>query len=344
VVNAFEGLVRKEQFPSYWIYLQVDPSRIDINIHPTKTEIKFDDEKSIYAILRSAAKRGIGKYSVSPSLDFDQEMSINIPAPSPSKLVTQPVVQVDESYNPFNKTTPTTSAPSKNFSSSKSDWKSLYEISNQIQNGGQFIEPQADQAILDLPKLDEVDKKPVFQLFGKYLVSTIKSGLVVIDQKRAHERVLYEAYLKSLESSESHIQPSLFPEDIQLSSSDSALLRGMLSELKNIGFDIEPKGADVFVINGVPAELADLDATKTIEQFVEQFKHSSNEKDLGQHERIALSLARSNGIKYGRHLERQEMEELIGKLLTCELPYYTATGKPTLFNLTREDLEQKFNF
>lgn len=344
VVNAFEGLLSKDQFPSYWIYLTVDPSRIDINIHPTKTEVKFDDERSIYAILRSAAKRGIGKYSVSPSLDFDQEMSVNIPAPSSSQPVVQPMVQVDESYNPFHTTAKTSAPAPKTSRSSKSDWESLYQISQQIHNQEVSIEPQADQTLLDLPQEVDADKKPVFQLFGKYLVSTVKSGLIVVDQKRAHERVLFESYLKSLEESQSHIQPSLFPEDIQLSSSDAALLKSMLTELKSIGFDIETKSADVFVINGVPAELAELDGVKTVELFLEQFKHSQNEKDLSQHERIALSLARSNGIKYGRNLERQEMEELIGKLFACELPYYTASGKPTLFNFTREDLEQKFNF
>jgi len=342
VVSAFEGLLNKEQFPSYWIYLKVEPSRIDINIHPTKTEIKFDDEKSIYAILRSAAKRGIGKYSVSPSLDFDQEMSVNIPAPSSTRPISEPVIQVDENYNPF-KTASQSSA--KPVSSNNTNWREFYKISQEIHGEETPVLPKVAQGELDLKEEElQSDRKPVFQLFGKYLVSTIKSGLVLIDQKRAHERVLYEAYLDSLNKNPANTQPSLFPEDIQLNSSDGALLKGVLSELKIIGFDIEPKTADVFVINGVPVDLAEKDSTKLIEQFLEQFKHSSNEKDMSQNERVALSLARSHGIKYGRNLERQEMEELIGQLFACQLPYYTASGKPTLVNLTRADLEQKFNF
>ncbi|MFK7755940.1 MAG: DNA mismatch repair endonuclease MutL [Flavobacteriales bacterium] len=354
VVSAFEGLLSKDVFPSYWLYLKVDSSKIDINIHPTKTEIKFEDEKSIYALLRSAVKRGIGKYNASPSLDFDQEMSINIPVPSADKPLVVPQVKIDESYNPFNTTPKTTagsigtmtSAPPKTTSHSNSnDWKELYRITQDLHNSQGSEDSQEGQHALDVtPATEAQENQPVFQIWGKYLVSSIKSGLIVIDQKRAHERVLYEHYIKALAYAQPSTQQSLFPEDLQLSASDGALVSSLLKPLRDIGFDMQAKTSDVFVINGIPADLAGYDGTKLLESFLEQFKHSMNENDLGQNEKVALSLAKSSGIAYGRKLDPLEMNELIGNLFACEVPYYTASGKPTTHKMTREELEQKFNF
>ena len=353
VVSAFEGLISKDTFPSYWIYLTVDPSRIDINIHPTKTEIKFVDEKSIYALLRSAVKRGIGKYSASPSLDFNQEMSINIPVPSDSQSLIEPEIKVDVHYNPFNEqpskprrsSSMTSAPPRREGSTSSQDWKDLYRITQDIHGIDRNEMAIPDQTSLDINSHnEESEEKPVFQVWGKYLVSTVKSGLIVIDQKRAHERVLFEYYLDLLINSNPTSQQSLFPEDVQLSASDGALINSLLKELRGVGFDIEAKSSDVFVINGIPSELAGVDGGTLLENFLEQFKHSLNEKELGQSEKVALSLAKSSAIGYGRKLEKTEMSELIGKLFSCEVPYYTASGKSIIHNLTREELEQKFNF
>ncbi len=356
VVNAFEGLLPKDAFPSYWLFLTVDSAKIDINIHPTKTEIKFEDEKSIYAILRSAVKRGIGKYNASPSLDFDQEMSINIPVPSANQPVVTPEITINPNYNPFHKepqpsnfptgkSSMTSAPPRREKTSNSEEWKEFYRITQEIHGFDRDEIAKADQVILDIDDPTEAsEEKPVFQIWGKYLVSTIKSGLIIIDQKRAHERVLFEQYLQQLEHSNPSTQQSLFPEDIQLSASDGALVQSLLGALKSVGFDIEAKSADVFVINGIPSHLAGTDGTKLLETFLEQFKHSMNEKELGQNDKVALSLARSSSIGYGRNLEQAEMSELIGQLFACEVPYYTASGKPIIHNLTREELEQKFNF
>ena len=352
VVSAFDGLLSKDTFPSYWLYLTVDPSKIDINIHPTKTEIKFEDEKSVYALLRSAVKRGIGKYSASPSLDFDQEMSINIPVPSTAQPLTEPQIKVDVNYNPFHeqasaprRNSMTSAPPRREGSANSQDWKDLYRITQDIHGIDRNEIAFPDQTSLEInPQNEASEEKPVFQIWGKYLVSTIKSGLIIIDQKRAHERVLFEYYLDLLVNANPSSQQSLFPEDIQLSASDGALINSLLNELRGVGFDIEAKSSDVFVINGIPSELAGVDGAKLLENFLEQFKHSLNEKELGQSEKVALSLAKSSAIGYGRRLEKAEMSELIGKLFSCEVPFYTASGKSIIHNLTREELEQKFNF
>lgn len=352
VVSAFDGLLSKDTFPSYWLYLTVDPSKIDINIHPTKTEIKFEDEKSVYALLRSAVKRGIGKYSASPSLDFNQEMSINIPVPSTAQPLTEPQIKVDVNYNPFHeqasaprRNSMTSAPPRREGSANSQDWKDLYRITQDIHGIDRNEIAFPDQTSLEINSKNEAsEEKTVLQIWGKYLVSTIKSGLIIIDQKRAHERVLFEYYLDLLVNANPSSQQSLFPEDIQLSASDGALINSLLRELRGVGFDIEAKSSDVFVINGIPSELAGVDGAKLLENFLEQFKHSLNEKELGQSEKVALSLAKSSAIGYGRRLEKAEMSELIGKLFSCEVPFYTASGKSIIHNLTREELEQKFNF
>jgi len=353
VVSAFEGLLNKDTYPSYWLYLTVDPDKIDINIHPTKTEVKFVDEKSIYAILRSSVKRGIGKYSASPSLDFDQEMSVNISAPSLNKPLVTPEIKVDVNYNPFNTSTDTgaigagktfSNTAKREKSSNSKEWKDLYRITQEIHDFHPKTENTSHQNQLDVaPSLDTLEQKPVFQLWGKFLVSTIKSGLIIIDQKRAHERVLFEHYVAALAEASPSTQQSLFPEEIQLNSSDGALISSMLGSLKDVGFDIEQRSSAVFIINGIPAELSGFEGIKILESFLEQFKHSLNDKDLGQSEKVALSLARSSNISYGRKLGNEEMQELIGQLFSCEVPYYTATGKTIIQTITREELENKFN-
>ena len=221
----------------------------------------------------------------------------------------------------------------------------MYRITQDIHGIDRNEMAIPDQTSLDINSQHEAsEEKPVFQIWGKYLVSTVKSGLIIIDQKRAHERVLFEYYLDLLINSNPTSQQSLFPEDVQLSASDGALINSLLKELRGVGFDIEAKSSDVFVINGIPSELAGVDGGTLLENFLEQFKHSLNEKELGQSEKVALSLAKSSAIGYGRKLEKTEMSELIGKLFSCEVPYYTASGKSIIHSLTREELEQKFNF
>jgi len=343
VTQAFDELVSRGSHPSYFLYLKVDPSTIDVNIHPTKTEIKFTEERSIYAIIHSAVRNSLGKYNIAPSLDFDQEDVFNV-APMPKNIEVGMPETKDFDFNPFD----TKTKPSGNMGGGgsrpqggktfPSGWQDLYAISK----SGNEQEPLFDREEADEMPMRQVENRPVFQLHAKYICTTIKSGLILIDQQRAHERVLYEAALSNLENQGGFSQQQLFPQTIELSNADCALISDLQEDLHRLGFTIDNFGGNEIVVNGIPTEAADVPVQGLIENFLEQYKNSVNEVQSNTRDRLARSLARSLCIKEGKKLQRVEMLDLIDKLFACSQPQAAPNGKPTILTFTNDELDKKF--
>jgi len=350
VQNAFNELLTKDQFPSYFLKLSIDPSKIDINIHPTKTEIKFEDERSIYAIIRTAVKQALGKFNIAPTLDFEQETSFNIPISSRTDIKA-PTIKVNPSYNPFD-------AKDKPLSPKKTvtkDWGSFYEnfeqdtseiITHQSEKESEEITENNEQQVFetDWDNDEKETEKPLIQLHNKYILTQLKSGFLIIDQQRAHERILFETYIKNLEKGQGAIQQLLFPETIEFSNADAELITETISEIKALGYDIEKLARNSFVVNGVPVELKDNNVKKVLEHLLEQFKVNSSELKLEKRENLAISMARSASIKVGKRLTAEEMRSLTDQLFACEMPYTLPNGNPTIITLNLEDLNNQFKY
>jgi DNA mismatch repair protein MutL len=344
VSTAFDELINRGSYPSYFLYLTVDPSSIDVNIHPTKTEVKFTEERSIYAIIHSAVKNSLGKYNISPSLDFDQEDVFNV-GPMPQNAEVGPPEKQDFSFNPFEggsaqQSGGTSFKPSQGSSGGgfPKGWEDLYAISGKEESQESIFNREGEPETLS----ETETARPVFQVLGKYIITTIKSGLIMIDQRRAHERILYEESMQALESGSSYSQQELFPQTVELSQSDCALVKDLKDELYNLGFTIDDFGGNAIVVNGIPTEAAGQDITELIEDFIEQYKHSVNEVQSNSRDRLARSMAYSLAIKEGKTLQRAEMLKLIDKLFACEQAQVAPNGKPVILTFTKDDLDKKF--
>jgi len=342
---AYEQLLSKDSFPSYFIMMDVDPKTIDINIHPTKTEIKFEDERSIYAILRSSVKLSLGKYNLTPTLDFEQEMSFaNIPLKSDKAFIPEPTIKVNPDYNPFKTNqNSSTSSYKKNDSvlnmSNKANWEKMYESLKT-----EAVQQDQQKSIAEEQKkaVDVEEEKQVFQLHGKYILSPIKSGLMLIDQQGAHERILYEQYLNSIENHKASSQQELFPSTIELSSSDAELVKELHEEIQGVGFDISEFGKNTFVINGVPADVTNSDSAQLLEGLLETYKQNLSEVKLDKRDNIAKSMAKNAAVKAGKNLSQSEMRNLIDRLFACSVPYTSPAGKTIVTTLALGDLERLF--
>ncbi|MBL7892464.1 MAG: DNA mismatch repair endonuclease MutL [Bacteroidia bacterium] len=340
VQGAYDELLARDSFPSYFILMEVDPKTIDINIHPTKTEIKFEDEKSIYAILRSSVKLSLGKHNITPTIDFNQEMSFaNIPLKSDKDFIPEPTIKVDPNYNPF-KTSVSSTSYKKSESvlnlSNKANWEKLYES----------IRAETEQHQKPAEKDREVihveEGSQVFQLHGKYILSPIKSGLMIVDQQGAHERILYEQYVNSIANHKASSQQDLFPKTIELSTVDAELVKELSAEIHGVGFDISEFGKNTFVINGIPADVTNADSAQLLEGLLETYKLNLIEIKIDKRDNIARSMARNAAVKSGKSLTQSEMQSLIDRLFACAMPYTSPSGKPIVTTMAVADIERLF--
>ena len=325
VTSAFRELIAKDQFPSYFIYLEVEPNTIDINIHPTKTEIKFEDEKSIYAIIHSAVKNSLGKYNIAPSLDFTQETSFNVPPLKEGQTIVQPVIKVNPGFNPFetNKESSINSFKKKNISQQQLTANLDFLNQNKSQNS-KSADNISDNRGLEQNWTELVDAETeikTYQLHQKFILTQTSSGLLIINQQRAHQQILFEQFIFELNRNTAETQKLMFPKTIELNNSDFELIREVLNEIKNIGFDIEVFGKNTLAINGLPIGVEEANCEKIIEEFIEQIKNNANEISANNKNALAMSLARSSSIKNGRKLSSEEMNTLVDQLFACETPY-----------------------
>ena len=322
---AFKELIPNGFHPSYFLFFDVDPQLIDINIHPTKTEIKFEDEKAIYAIIRSCVKRALGQHNIAPSLDFERDPSFDT-FPSIEKKLKAPTIKVDTSYNPFENGNAKKQSKTEN-------WEALFENIPSLHT-------QPKQVLIEQEWEESSLQKASFQLHQQYILSPIKSGLMIIHQQRAHERILYEQFL-SLGENQDNCQQLLFPKTIELSTADIALVEGMKEEVQQLGFYWERMGSNKIAIQGIPTDGTQENAQHLFEELLEQFKNNAKVESSNS-DKLARALARSMSIKKGHNLSVIEMNRLIDELFACEMPNATASGQATLITLTLEELADKF--
>ncbi len=345
VMQAYQDLIANKSYPSYFIYMEIDPASIDINIHPTKTEIKFEDEKAIYAILNSAVKQSIGKYQVAPSLDFEQETSFNVEPPTAGQEIKIPQIKVNPNFNPFDKETSKEKGYSPSYSKPffKPEPSQIGALDNMYQENTSISFENLDEREEEVNELMDVQtEKKIFQIHNRYIYSQLKSGYVLIDQQRAHERILYERFIASLESQVNFSQQELFPIQIEFSSSNFAILREIWDEVKVIGFDISEFGKNTISINGIPADNKEKDYQKLFENIIEQFKNNKDQLNLDTKESVARSMARNMSIKKGKQLSNREITQLTDELFACGQPEYLPNGKRTFITVTLSELEKQF--
>jgi DNA mismatch repair protein MutL len=347
VNKAYEDLLPEDHFPLYVLFIEIDPAKIDVNVHPTKTEIKYLDEKSIYAIIHSALKRSIGRFNISPTLDFNQETAFSnmITHKAPEDII-PPSIAFNPDFNPFGQTKATARElpflrDTPRQKEVGQNWGSLYEIA-------QYDE--AKQVSIDLEDASEPEQsataasKHYMQIHNRYIVSQIKSGVMLIDQQAAHERILYERFLMHLDNRKGASQQSLFPQTVTLNPSDFELAKSLLDDIKSLGFDVREFGKNTLIIEGIPVDLGtvNINETQLFEQLIEGFKNSQQELRLDKRDALARSMARNSAIRAGVALSQQEMNTLIDELFACKTPNFSISGKPTIQTITLNDLAQKF--
>lgn len=337
VYEAYKDLISIDSHPVWFLFLDIDPKQIDVNIHPTKTEIKFIDERTVFVTLMSVIKRALGKANLGPSIDFDTE-SITQDHFSRGKIPVQPKVNYNPDYNPFK------SAGGSNTSYAGEDknvkhWETLFEGFKT----GIHVEPeeQQTQEIIESVQKEAIAYK-TFQLFNKYIVCNVSEGILVIDQQRAHERILYEHYFKTKAQSPLPTQQILFPEQIELSPKDFALVSTLLPEFKLLGFDIEIFGKNSIVVNGAPSDLENMNVATTIENIIESYKLNTIDSKIDIHDNICRAMAKNTSIKAGKPLDENEMQLIIHHLMHCDGPSFTADGKTIFMNIEKDAIDKHF--
>ncbi|MCV6629325.1 MAG: DNA mismatch repair endonuclease MutL [Flavobacteriaceae bacterium] len=351
VMAAFEGLVPDQHHPGYYLYLEVDPNTIDINIHPTKTEVKFDDEHALYAILRSSIKHSLGQFQVAPVLDFDTDPNLDTPYHFKDKEVHIPKVEVDHNYNPFAEEVSRSSAVKNNTmytkATSGASWEGLYagipETVRKIESDFGNIQIESDVENVDLFENQmQQEATPSFQLKRKYIVTPIKSGLVIIDQYRAHQRVLYERFLKNITVEKGASQQLLFPLNMSFSSPDIAILQDIRDSLEQVGFMFDRVEGDMVSVRGVPIMVNESEVQLVLEQIVQEVNDFGSEDAFSQSDLLAKALCKSLAVRSGSVLQLEAQEALINDLFACKDPMVSPFQKPIYITTPIADLDKKF--
>lgn len=344
VASAYEGLILSEQKPEFFISLEVNPASIDINIHPTKTEIKFEDEHSIYALLKSAVKHSLGQFNIAPTLDFSKDPTFDLPYQYKDKEPTFPRIQVDPNFNPFKESFGGSSTQNNgsypSFTKKTTSWESLYTgIAASVRtsaNEGQFFE----SALFEDEQAKPQGKK-IVALAKKYLITTFGGELIIINSSRAHQRVLFERFMKSLHTTNSASQQLMFPYELPFPPDDLAVLSELRELLEQIGFMLSIE-ADKIVVSGIPLHLADAEIPSIFTELIQQHLEALPTEPEMYKEALAKNLAKSLALKTGQGLSEEEQETLVKHLFSCEEILISPFGKRIYYNLSVEDIEKLF--
>lgn len=358
LMNAFDGMIAKDSFPMYTLFIDLDPTQVDINVHPTKQEIKFEDEKIVYAFVQSAVKHALAQFSITPTLDFELDPSIQ---------------QLDAVSKPFSEDKKSSAASSSLYSTftqknqahfieKKSDlkeWKSFYEPAQKSGNNSTAGNEQFQKDNFLSSRNEGSPNSPftidhpiaigspftihqVIQLHQTYIIVQNQEGYLLIHQQNAHERVLYERFIKATSGKPIAIQQSLFPITIELAAADTVLLNELLPDLHYLGYHLEPFGNNTFVIQGTPADVLQGNEKTAIEKMLEQYKNFSSDLKYSRREKLLRSLAWQQSIKAGTALTIKEMTALVEDLFQCAAPNITSNGKPTYTEFKKNDLDKLF--
>jgi DNA mismatch repair protein MutL len=361
VMAAYDGILKDGAQPSYYLYLTVPPNTIDINIHPTKTEIKFDNESALYAILRASIKHSLGQFNVAPVLDFERDANLDTPYHYKNLEGETPTIQIDGNYNPFAE-----EKTSKLFSSYKkteptASWESLYvgvKHDTDIVSGGNefassnneftfgnnefyFENEEVTSSLFEDEEVEQVVHK-TYQIHKKYIVSPIKSGMVIVDQNRAHQRVLYEQFLVNMTVHQASSQQLLFPINLFYTTSEMELIAELQQSLINTGFVFEESNVDHIVISGIPINVTESEVVAVLDQLLSDLHNGIPESSFSQNDTIAKSMAKSLAVKTGTYLTEKEQENLVNGLFACKDPNVSPFQKPTFITMRVEDLDKKF--
>jgi len=355
VMQAYEEMLSKEHFPFYVIFLEIDPARIDINVHPQKYEVKFEDEKLLYTFVNLGAKHALGAYSIAPSIDFNQEQHLDaIGAFTNNNFTGSSVISQTPELNREAKKF----APPSNFKPLDNTPRN-WQILNQTHVAHNHTEiPPFTHAVptpntaaktespseLTFRSSQAADKGVVqpHQLHRRYIVSQIKSGIILIDQQAAHERILYERYMRLLKNNRSTSQRQLFPQTVQFAPADAILLKEILEEINNLGFEVQEFGENAFVIHSFPADVNSGNEQQVLEELLEQYKNQLHITKFSKREKMAQALAVSSSIKSGKILSVEEMKTMIDELFACDNPYTAPNGRNAIVTFSLDELEKKF--
>ncbi|MBN8679940.1 MAG: DNA mismatch repair endonuclease MutL [Chitinophagales bacterium] len=359
VMSAYEDLLPADTYPFYVLFLDIDPGSVDINVHPTKQEIKFDDERLVYNFLKVAVRHALGSHNVTPTLDFEQEPAFQ------QRLTPAPVLRPERESNSVGTYRPSKfddDEPSGRHASNLENWEKLYKGLELFEKDSGASQPGQDNNPLpfgDLPPVvarsgvevlemdDDAEtfskgQREPYQIHGQYIISHIKSGFLLIDQQAASERVLYERYLAALENQPIATQKALFPKTIELSAADATLLRDILDEVNCLGFEIAEFGGNTFAIHGSPAELRPgISEEALLQKVLGQYKDNL-ELQLGARDNLARSMARNASLRKGQPLSVPEMQDLIDRLFACAVPFNSPSGRKCFIQYDLEELQKQF--
>ncbi len=345
VMGAFDEMIAKDSFPMYALFIELDPAQLDVNVHPTKQEIKFEDEKIVYAFVQSAVKHALAQFSITPTLDFDLDASIQ---------------RLDAVSNPFTAEKKNSAASSSLYQtftqknqahlierrSNLSNWKDFYEAAPSADSGtvSQYqTVPTEQPGQQSAPLLPDIPATvALLQCHNSYIIVPNDRGYLLVNQQNAHERVLYERFIAALDGQTIPSQQSLFPVTLELNAPDAALLGELLPELQLLGFGIESFGGNSFIIRGTPADVVAGNEQHTLEKMLEQYKHFSSDLKFSKREKLLRTMAGQQSIKGGKVLTDTEMRGLINDLFACTVPNTTANGKPTYLEFRKEELDKMF--
>jgi len=343
VMGAFDSMIAKDSFPMYTLFIDLDPAQLDINVHPTKQEIKFEDEKIVYAFVQSAVKHALAQFSISPTLDFELDPSIQ---------------QLDAVSKPFTDEKKSSVASSSLYNTfSQKNQAHFIENRSELKHWREFYEPAQKQssqfstsnttedltnALFSEKNTEVPDESHLQQIHSTYILVQNEIGFLVIHQQNAHERILYERFIKAVEGKPISIQQSLFPQTIELASADVAVITELLPDLHFLGYHLEPFGNNTFVMQGTPADVEQGNEKAAIEKMLEQYKHFSSDLKYSKREKLIRSLAWQQSIKAGKSLTQKEMKSIVHELFICGTPNSTATGKPTYTTFKKLELDRMF--
>lgn len=352
VSTAFEGLIADDQYPFYVLFITIDPKHVDVNVHPTKTEVKFDDERTIYGIVKSAVKQSLGANSVMPSLDFNTDVNFEAIARSGLNFDRQVLSSKAEmDYSSFKTTSPRDESNLRNWESLFSKAKSESDYNEEVHGKEAGIPSEetndtiviASSANNPEASIEEDKKSPSWQLHKRYILKQVKSGLMVMDQQFAHERILFERFSRQIKSKEGLSQQSLFPAHVELNPADFSLVMELQDEIKSLGFVFDVFGKNAIAIQGIPADVRETNEKVLFEGLIEQFKWNKETLSVDKQENISRALAKRSSIKPGHPLDQQEMNAMMDQLFACQQPNYTPDGKPTFVLLGLDKIANFFN-
>lgn len=369
IISSYSELIPDDEQPNYFLNFSVDPESIDVNIHPTKTEIKFENELPIWQILAAAVKESLGRFSAVPQIDFDTIDAPEIPAFNDHTVVTAPEDGIDPTYNPFKPQSKSSAGGGSSYhpqsagnfggysSNPLPDWEKLYQNFEKGKQEGiaSITEQDVEDSFSDIGEVEPVNNgvqaeiitpdmssAMCMQMKGRYILSPIKSGLMIVDQHRAHVRVLFEQYIKQLDATTISSQRVLFPEVLQLTTSQNIILKELEPEMEKIGFNLAQLSGNDWSINAVPAGMENVNIKDTILQVIDEVSMGGTSITTKVYESIALRVAKSAAIPYGKTMLQEEMDTLLSKLLCLPNPNYTPDGKTIISVLSNDQLEKMF--